>query len=237
LQGVLSFIADALSSLVSPDSGFSIRLVPDPLSFESILDLPIPDIEFGAFGMANLRLGATFSLAMVNNQFQLGAGLQVAKQTAPFTLTIFILGGGGWLDVETTYTPATGAIQADVSIGITAGASLAIALGPISGGVYIYFGIIVEFHSSSSGLDIGVMLLISGQVNLLGIVDVSLSLLLEAEYAQGQLTGRGQLNISVKICWCFTLSISQSVEYRFAGGGSASAPAQTSARRYVNALE
>ena len=60
-----------------------IRLVPNPLSFESILDLPIPDIEFGVFGMANLSLGATFSLAMVNNQFQIGAGLQVAKQSAP----------------------------------------------------------------------------------------------------------------------------------------------------------
>ena len=235
LQGVLTFIADALSSLVSPDSGFSIRLIPDPLSFASILDLPIPDIEFGAFGIANLRLGTTFSLAMVNNQFQLGAGLQVARQTAPFTLTIFILGGGGWLDVQTTYIPATGALQADVSVGITAGASLAIALGPISGGVYIYFGIIVEFHSNSSGLDIGVMLLISGQVNLLGIVDVSLSLMLEAEYSQGQLTGRGQLNISIKICWCFTLSINQSVQYRFAGGGGSSAPQQSTNQSVVGA--
>jgi hypothetical protein len=220
LQGVLTFIADALSTVNSSGSGFSVKLDPSGPTFTSILDLALPDIQFGAFGISNLRLGSTFGLSMKNG-FTISAGLQVARQTAPFAITVFILGGGGWVDVEALYTPGTHSITAHVSIGIVAGASLAISLGPISGGVYIYFGIVLEYYSGSGGgLDIALMLLIRGNVNLLGIVDASITLMLEAEYSQGQLTGRGTLDISIKICWCFTLSIHASMEYHFAGGGA-----------------
>jgi hypothetical protein len=111
-----------------------------------------------------------------------------------------------------------------VQLGITACASLAIALGPIKGGVFVYFGITAEFRTGQGGgLTIGVMFLIRGEVSILGIVEACVSLLLEAQYSSGRLIGHGNLSIKIKICWCFTLEVSEDVTYQLAGGGGSAA--------------
>jgi hypothetical protein len=63
------------------------------------------------------------------------------------------------------------------------------------------------------------MLLIRGEVNVLGIASACITLLLEARYNNGTLIGRGKLSIKIKICWCFTLEVEREVEYTLAGGG------------------
>jgi len=70
-----------------------------------------------------------------------------------------------------------------------------------------------------------VMLLLRGEVSLLGIVSASISLLLEAQYdtQSGQLIGHGRLSISIEICWCFTLEINEDVTYTVGEGNGSSA--------------
>jgi hypothetical protein len=68
----------------------------------------------------------------------------------------------------------------------------------------------------------GIMLLMRGQVSVLGIVSACISLTLRAEYSNGKLLGRGQLSISIKICWCFSIEVHTEVSYQVgAGSGSA----------------
>jgi hypothetical protein len=67
------------------------------------------------------------------------------------------------------------------------------------------------------------MFLLRVEVSVLGIVEASISLLLEAKYTNGRLIGHGNLTIKIKICWCFTLEISEDVTYEIGGGGGASA--------------
>jgi len=223
LNGALAFLADFLQSVGLDGDGFSINLL--PTGVQCTLDLPFPDISAGAFGITNLCLGAMFGL-QIGDGLDITVGANLGRETAPFTLTIFILGGAGWFEASLTYHTQTGQLTADVSIGILASAGLSISLGPISGGVYIYFGITTEFHSGStgSGLTVGILLMIEGRVSLLGIIDVDIMLLLEAEYTNGGgLTGRGQISMSIKICWCFTLNVSAGVQYTF-GSAPASAP-------------
>jgi hypothetical protein len=230
MSGILKFLSDLVASLSSPENGFYIRLITingTPVGVEATLDLPLPDVSLGAFGMANLRFGAGVKLLAAPKpeggvDFVIGLGLNFGGKTAPFVLTIFVLTGGGWFDVRAQYAPLTGRVSTALTIGIAAGARLAFAFGPLRGSVSILFGISVEFFAESggSGTSITLMLLIQGEIQVLSFISVTLTLLLEAQYKQGRLIGRGSVQLKIKICWCFTLTVSASVEYQFAGGSS-----------------
>jgi len=214
LQGALEFLADLLSSFLS-GGGFSTAITSEGL--KTTLDLPLPDVQSGAFGLANLRLGFAFVLKI--SPFQLGISLALAKPERPFTLSIFILGGAGYVTLDLGYTPGTGAISARLSIGIFASASLAISLGPISGGVYAYFGITVAYLAqtrSAPDLQVAISLMFIGQVTLLGFISVSLMLSLSAQYRSGgQLTGRGRVSYSIKLGPFFSIDVSSDVSYTY----------------------
>lgn len=209
LPGVLQLVSDLLNAVVGKDSGLSIGLLKD--GFQSILNLPVPDIQGVTSGFSNLRLGAVFAIEFADN-FTMTAGFTLASKEAPFSLTIFVLGGGGFLDVRAKYTPG-GNLVCTVNLAMTASASLAISLAVISGGVYVYFGATASFSTGAQGLTFGVEFLVRGEVSVLGIVSAAISLLLEATYGGGTLTGHGQLSISIKICWCFTLEVNEGITY------------------------
>ena len=164
-------------------------------------------------------------------------GANLARREAPFSLTIFILGGGGFFETEADYTPGNGAITCKADLGITVSASLAIALGPIKGGVYVYLGITATFSSGqNSSLTMGVIFLLHGEVSVLSIVSASITLLLEANYYNGSLIGHGRLTISIKICWCFTLNVNEEVTWHLAGGSSGQSTALPPSERYLLAM-
>jgi hypothetical protein len=245
LNGILTFVSDLLNQLGGGDSGLSFGLLPDG-GIQCVLSLPLPDVQFGAFGISHLNLGALLALRLndplMDNSFSIELGFNLGRKLAPFALTVFLLGGGGYLEVSTRYAPGNGKLRCFVSMGITVSASLAIALGPIHGGVYIYFGITAEFMvGGGAKFAIGVMLLMRGEVSLLGIVSACISLLLEAQYdtTSGQIIGHGQLSISIEICWCFTLEINEEITYTVGEGnqGSASLRAQGSAMLASNLTE
>lgn len=223
-DGALAFLADRLTSTGNGD-GFSVRptLVGGaPMGVEALLDVKLPDTEGGTFGVANLRLMSSFGLRVASGpdgvDFQLSTALALGRRDAPFVLTVAILSGGGWLEVASTYSPSTQRISATVSIGLAAGARIGLSLGPISGAVYAYFGIGVEFHAnarSGSSLAVSMSLLLGGQVSLGGWATVTVNLLLEGRYHQGVLTGHGFISIKVKICWCFTFKFHRRFEHTF----------------------
>jgi hypothetical protein len=221
LPGAMAFVSELAKAYKGKDSGLSIGLLPD--GFQSVLKLPIPNTQAGTSGISNLTIGALFSVRFVKGQgFQLSVGFSLARPDAPFSLTVFILGGGGYLEALATYSPNTGQIGCEVSLSVTASASLAISLGPISGGVYVYLGMTGHFATGGPGLTLGMIVLIRGEVNILGIVSAAVSLLLEATYnsQSGELAGHGQLSISIKICWCFTLDINEEVHYTLGSNAS-----------------
>jgi hypothetical protein len=224
LTAILQFLADIVNSFTFGDSGFSIHMTPTPLSVQCILDLPLPDMAAGAFGIMNLDFGAMFEVGIDNNGFYLGVGANLGRKTAPFVLTVFILGGAGWMEANLRYQ--NGLATGEITIGMAASAAIEIALGPISGSVSIQFGIFVEFSiGSGGGLQLGIMILVVGRVSLCGIIDANITLLLEAEYSSGGgLVGRGYVSVTIKICWCFTFSVHAGVQYGF-GNASKQQPA------------
>jgi hypothetical protein len=217
LKQVLQFISDFLQQLSYSDSGFTIRVT--PTGVESALSLPVPDMQGAAFGIANLHVGFRLALEFLNGKFVFSTGLFAGRKTAPFTLTIFILGGAGWLETDLIYIPNDGTFKTRVSIGALASASLAISLGPVSGGIFAYFGITVEYQGSkgrADNLTVGVLIMFIGRVSLLRIIQVSMGLILQAEYRKGGgLTGRGTIFYKIKIGWFFTIKVQARVEYKF----------------------
>jgi len=210
LPGALEVVTGLLNKFVSPDSGLTFGMLND--GFQAILALPVPNIQGLTSGFSNLKLGALFTVEIAES-FTMGVGFSLASKAAPFSLTIFVLGGGGYVSAKALYTPGANKLGCQVDMAITASASLAISLTVISGGVYVYFGATASYNTNGQGLTFGVMFLIRGEVSILGIVSAAISLLLEATYSAGTLTGRGTLSIKIQICWCFTLEVNESVSY------------------------
>ncbi|MGA7237063.1 MAG: hypothetical protein WBY44_15355, partial [Bryobacteraceae bacterium] len=209
LQGALDFLADIISDFFSGD-GFTTTVT--AAGVQTLLDLPLPDIQSGTFGIANLRLLARFGITFPPS-FQIQLGLGIAELEQPFTLTVFILGGAGYLSLDVSYSPDSNVIDAIFDIGIFASASLAVSLGPISGGIYAYFGITVSYEAKTGtapDLQIALVLMFSGQVTLLGFLSVSLMLSLSGTYDSTihTLTGTGTVSYSIQIGPFFSINVS-----------------------------
>lgn len=236
LPGVLAFLTDFLSNFGGSDSGLSVGL--HDKTIEAILNLPIPDYQGATVGITNLRLGAHFGLG-INDQgkFQLTTGFNLASRDKPFNLAIFILGGAGYIETSAAYVPSDGSPTCSITLGIMVSASLAIALGPLKGGVFVFFGVQASFSSGSGGgLTIGVVLLIRGEVSVLGFISASIALMLQVSYQGGQLIGQGRFTLEIKICWCFTFRVDAPITYRVGSGGSAQTHVQVFSENSLYAM-
>jgi hypothetical protein len=242
MNGLLAMLSDILQTVSDPDSGFTLRLKEQnglPVGVEAILLLPLPDLTAGAFTLANLRFGAQLDLVAFP-EFSVGLRVHVGEKTLPFTVAILILGGGGWFDARARYLPFSKATTTAVSIGINAGAILAVNFGPVHGCVFAFFFVEGEFRSDSrlagsQELIIRIGIILGGDVDVMGFITVSIRLLLELEYKgeSGSLVGRGTLSIRVKVCWFLTIRVNKTVEKQFAGGGSRRAIAPANKERRV----
>jgi hypothetical protein len=233
VNAAMSFINELMAGLGYDSGGFKIRFIPNvPTSVEviSTFDTALPDLSFGTFGLSNISMGVLFGVKVEMSggepKLTLSTGFNFARKTAPFNLSIFILGGAGYVESTATYNTLAKTTEVSVSIGLFASAELAIDLGVAEGSVAIYFGIEVEYQTGQGGLSIGILLIISGNLTILSFIDASLVLTLEAQYTSGGgLIGTGTLSVSIKICWCFTFSICESITYNF--GNSSSTSTQT----------
>lgn len=223
MNGLLSMLSDVLKSVSTGGNGFTLRLKEDngmPVGVEALLNLPLPDIAFGACALANLKFGVRFEMVALP-EFAIGLQVNVSEKQAPFTLTIFILGGGGWFVARGRYLPLSNRLTTAVSIGLSAGAMLAIAFGPAKGCVFAFFYVEGELQTDSDSpgnrqLIVRIGLLLGGDVDVCGLVTVSIRLLLEMEYDGVALTGRGTLSVRVKVCFFLTISFSRTVEKKLA---------------------
>jgi hypothetical protein len=115
---------------------------------------------------------------------------------------------------------------------------LAIALGPINGSVFIGVGAHADFQAATGkplSLGIGADLLITGNVDICGIISASIVFKMSVSYqvANGtnRLVGTGEFSITIKICWCFTLSVHCTLTMGFNTSGNANNPGTAMGKR------
>lgn len=228
LAPALQFITDSLRSLLPPDQGLTLTpLFPGGISVE--LSLPLPDIGAGAFTLTGITLFTHFDL-LVANGFEVRTGAWLSRPERPFGMAVLFLGGGGWFGVDVRYKPPK-EFETRVSLGLAAGAFVALNFGVARGSAGVLFTVGLDFYrnwlqSGSQDLGISIGILVWGEFSIVGIVSAYLRIVLRIEYRNGEMTGYGNVSVSIKICWCFTLRVNSSIRLPFKKGGrSAIAPA------------
>lgn len=216
----LQFLTEALADLLPQEEGLTLTPVM-PAGIRAELSLPLPDLTTGAFTLTSLTLHAFMEL-LIADGFEVRTGCWLSKPQRPFGLAILFLGGGGWVGVEVSYRPPT-RFESRVSIGISAGAFVAINFGVASGSAGILFTVGVDFYrdwQTQSGRTLMTLgILVWGGFSILGIASAWLRLMLSVTYdgSTGSMVGTGRVEVSIKICWCFTLRVSTTVRQQFAG--------------------
>jgi hypothetical protein len=217
LADALQSISSLVQSFSDPQSGFTYGTVPGGVKCK--FALPVPDTSGLTSGMTGLSFSTSLELSY-KSSFDITLTVGVSSKDRPFNFAIFILGGCGYLSASVTYhidTKTFDPLALDLAIGCSA--SLAIALGPISGGVYAQFAI--ELQNSGNGFRAGAFFQITGHVSLLGMVSIDIVLRLEATYADGIMTATGHISYEIKL-FMFSISVSTDVSMRLGSGGQGS---------------
>lgn len=219
LAPAIQFVTDALSKFLSPRDGMTITPVA-PGGLRAELSLPLPDIGTGAFTMTGVTLYSHFELLVVNG-FEVATGLWLSRPDRPFGIAILFLGGGGWFGVDVRYRPPR-IFETRVSIGVSAGAMVAVNFGVARGSAGVLFTVGLDFYRNwtsrgSGDVVVSVGMLIWGEFSILGIASAYMRLVMGIEYRNGSMTGYGRVSVSIKICWCFTLRVDREVRKHFAG--------------------
>ena len=207
--GPLAFI-ETLRQLI-PFDGFS-----DPpfldVSAEGVragFTLALPNVAVGVFALSNISLGADCSVPFLGKHVTVG--FNFCTRERPFSLTVTFIGGGGFVGLRAA---PDGLDLLEMSL--EAGARLAVDLGIASGSIEAMIGVYLRLEAKKGSLT-GYFRL-RGEVDVLGIISVSIELLLELIYAfdTGKLVGRATLTIEVEV-FMFSFSVSVTVERQFAG--------------------
>lgn len=242
LASEFQFITQALKNLLPQEEGLTLTPIM-PAGIRAELGLPLPDLTTGAFTLTGITLYAVMELTIADG-FEVRTGFWLSKPERPFGLAVLFLGGGGWVGLEVRYRPPSRFITR-VSIGISAGAFVAINFGVARGSAGILFTAGVDFFRNSETQGgqtlITLGILVWGEFSILGIASASLRLMLSVTYDadQGRMIGTGRVELSIKICWCFTLRVSQTVTQTFAGksgGGSGSRALAAGADKFSKAV-
>lgn len=222
----LQFVTDALKALLPQEEGLTIMpLLPAGIS--ATLSLPLPDIGTGAFTLTGITLNYNLALAIAGG-FEVRTGFWLSKPDRPFGLAILFLGGGGWAGVEVAYRPPS-LFRTRVSIGISAGAFVALNFGFARGSAGLLFTAGVEFFRESGGRNAGstavsLGLLIWGEFSILCIASAYLRLTATITYtSDGGMVARGRVEVRIRISFFYTLSVSRGFTRQFSGGSQSPA--------------
>ncbi|PZU06256.1 MAG: hypothetical protein DI605_19730 [Sphingomonas sp.] len=207
--GPLSFV-ETLKDVI-PLDGFSDPPYLDitPQGIDAGFDVSLPSITCGVLNIANVSLGAGFTVPFIGQP--LSVRFNFCRRDQPFLLTVYIFGGGGFFGV--TIDPhGVQILEASFEFG----AAFSIDFGVASGGVHVMAGIYYRMEGNDASLT-GYFRL-GGHVDVLGLITASIELYLELryEFSSGKCVGKAELTIEISL-FIFSGSVTITCEKKFAG--------------------
>lgn len=192
--------------------------------------LPVPDVEAFSFVMSNLLFSAGLTMPFTPDPVALRLGF--ATRERPFTLTVLMFGGGGYVDLELTYK---GLRRLEISLQF--GAAIALNFGVAQAEVHAFGGIRYALLPDHSVTLTG-FLHIGGSVELLGLVSVAVELqvALDYQFDSNSLVGQAKLVIEVDLTLYSHRFELDSGEWRIFGGPAGHQRLAPSPQRFVAAL-
>jgi len=155
--------------------------------------LPIPDVSSGVFVLRNLVFSTRVVVPFQGDPVRVAVAF--ASREKPFNLSVMMLGGGGYVDVEVS---GRGLERLDIALEF--GAAVAVDFVIASGEAHILGGIRFQLMPDESVELLG-YLRIGGSLEILGLVTVSVELLLTLGYQSkgNRLVGRATLVIEIDL--------------------------------------
>jgi hypothetical protein len=213
-SGPLSFVNDLRKLMSSATGGSGLSIDITPASVKAGYSVDFPTITTGIMTIANLSLGAEVEVPFDGNPVV--TRFRFCEQKRPFLLTYTIFGGGGYASIGIHSKGLESLI-----VSLEFGAAAALNLGVASGSVQAMAGIMIKYLPAESKAELSGFVRLRGELDVLGIINVSLEFNLTLSYEPGSGEARGTATLTVEVeVLCFSESVSLSVEKKFKGGGS-----------------
>lgn len=201
----------------------------DATQATATFQLPIPDVAAFSFVMSNMVFSAGLTVPFTAKPVALALGF--ATREKPFTLTVLMFGGGGYVNLELTYD---GLRQLEISLQF--GAAIALNLGVGKAEIHAFGGIRYALLPDRTVTLTGFIHL-GGSVELLGLISVTIELRVELDYRpENVLVGQAKLVIEVDLTLYSHKFELDSGEWKIFGGPPGHQRVAPSTRRFVAAL-
>jgi hypothetical protein len=210
--GPLEFVNELRK--IIPSNGFSDPpgLTVTPSGISASYSINIPSLAVGIFALEHVSLGAGFLLPFDAKPAEVR--FNFAERQRPFSLTVSLLGGGGFFAIGV----GTEGVR-EIEAALEFGAALSINLGVASGSVEVKAG--VYFHWKTESVELAGYVRLHGELSVLGLISASLTFNLQLAFLKegGKAVVWGEATLEVEIDVLF-LSFSVSVKCRREFGGS-----------------
>ncbi|MBO0496209.1 hypothetical protein [Pseudomonas sp. Marseille-Q1929] len=224
LNPAFQFVQDALLGLF-PDAVGPMTVIKNngiPIGVEHEYAMPVISANAGTSGISNLSIENRFRL-IAHPDFILADRFSLSRPERPFIFSLFILGGTGFVQIETEYRPFDAQLSVTVDAAAGASALLGFSCGPFSGQVFITLSAVLTYRKmigqSGGGLSVSALLVIAGNVDVMGIATVSIYVTLRLAYRDnGQVDADGSLSVTIKISRFFSIRARANVRYRLREG-------------------
>lgn len=194
-----------------------------PAGLITKLSMQLPPIQTGAFAVTDLNLAVGFGIVAIP-EFEMLASLDIASRDAPFTLAVWLLNGGGYINQRLSYRPMAKpkpVLTYTLDVAIVAGVGIGFGFGVVSGGVWLQVGCSVALTWTTGGsgnvTTVTAFLLARGNVDIAGLVSANIMLRLEISYNGSTMVARGTLRLSFRISMFYTLRVNQAAQYQLVG--------------------
>lgn len=244
MPGLLKLLTEATQTIQGDSSGgsdsgdeegkvFKIGLLKQngiPTGLKAALDIPPISVSGGVAGISNLSFGGFFMLSFLDEKFKprfiTGCGFYVGTRANPFNVTIFFLGGGGYIQYAMYFNPSEG-ITVRFAMSMHVSASFEVALGWIQGGLTIRLGlegIYEKYPNRNSSVYISIFVEVYGHVEIIRLISVQLYIMLQATYVSSgnssQLVGTGRVRLTIRVCSFVKIKVEKSYTKVLSQSGS-----------------
>jgi hypothetical protein len=224
LNPTFQFVQEALKNLF-PDMIGPLIIIKEngiPIGLEHEYVIPVISANAVTSGLSNLSIENRLRL-VAYPEFVISDRFSLSRPERPFIFSLFILGGTGFIQIETEYRPFDAELTVTVDAAMGASALLGISAGPFSGQIFITLSAVLSYRKTigrpGGGLAVSALLVIAGNVDVAGIATAGMYATLRMTYRDnGQVDADGTISVTIKISTFFTLSARASIQYRLRNG-------------------
>ena len=185
---------------------------------------PPVSLAYGTTGISNLSFANDFRV-LAYPDFVLTNRFAISSPDRPFIFSVWILGGAGWINIDSSYRPLENQLHVSVSVSVGASAFVGFGFAGVSGSVYFVYAATIKYQKllgqRGGGLSIGLVVVVAGNVDVLGIAHAYIGIVLRLTYHEnGDIDAKGRMSIKIRITRWFKIKVRTSVTYKMRGGKS-----------------